>query len=348
MDPKSQSTATANVAGPAKPSPRPRRKLPAFTAIGVATVLLFAVSATVAPRTMSSISLLAMLPFAAVLAVAAVGQTFVVQQRGIDLSVGGIISMAAITVSVVPAKHGLPAAAAVILALVLCGAVGALNSVLVSKLAITPLVSTLAVNALLTGAVVLYTKGSPATAPEDLATAVSANVLGLPALVWFALLFVAVVAVITNKTAAGRRFVLSGANPAAATISAIRVDRNVLLAYIGGAVCYGIAGILLAGFLRNTTVGVGNAYLMSVIAVVIVGGTPLSGGRGTIIGTAISALFLSQLMQLVLTLGAPTASQMLIQAVAIAVAAVLGGLSSHRIRAFLGRIVPEKRSPAHA
>lgn len=348
MDTKSQSTSTANDAGPVKPSQRPGRKLPAFTAIGVAAILLFAVSAAVAPRTMSSISLLAMLPFAAVLAVAAVGQTFVVQQRGIDLSVGGIISAAAITVSVVPAKHGFPAAVAVILALVLCAAVGVLNSILVSKLAITPLVSTLAVNALLTGAVMLYTKGSPATASEDLATAVSANILGLPALVWFALIFVAVIAVITSKTAAGRRFVLSGANPAAAIISAIRVDRNVLFAYVGGAVCYGIAGILLAGFLRNTTVGVGNAYLMSVIAVVIVGGTPLSGGRGTVIGTAISALFLSQLMQLVLTLGAPTASQMLIQAIAIAVAAVLGGLSSHRIRAFLGRVVPGKRIQAHA
>lgn len=311
---------------------RLRRKLPPFTAVGVATILLFAVSAVLAPRTMSSISLLAMLPFAAVLAIAAVGQTFVVQQRGIDLSVGGSISLAAIVVSVAPARNGIPTLVAVMLALVLCAGVGALNSVLVSKLSITPLVSTLAVNALLTGAVVLYTKGSPATAPEDLSAVVSHSFLGLPALVWFGLLFVVVVAVLASKTVTGRRFVLSGANPSSATISAIRVDRNILLAYIGGAVCYSIAGILLAGFLRNTTVGVGNTYLMSVIAVVIVGGTPLTGGKGTIIGTALSALFLSQLLQLVLTLGAPTASQLLIQAIAIAVAAVLGGIGSHKSR----------------
>ncbi|MHC6229156.1 ABC transporter permease [Arthrobacter sp. MMS24-T111] len=326
----------------------PRKKLPPFTAIAVATVLLFAISASVAPRTMSSISLLAMLPFAAVLAVAAVGQTFVVQQRGIDLSVGGTISLAAITVSVVPARTGIPTVAAVVLALVLCALVGALNSILVSKLAITPLVSTLAMNALLTGAVVLYTKGSPATAPQDLSDVVSANFLGLPALVWFAVIFVAIIALFASRTVTGRQFVLSGANPSSATISAIRVDRNILLAYIGGALCYGTAGVLLAGFLRNTAVGVGNSYLMSVIAVVIVGGTPLTGGKGTIIGTAISALFLSQLIQLVLTLGAPTASQLLIQAVAIAVAAILGGVSSQKIRSSLGKLVSRKQQPEHA
>lgn len=343
MDTNEQTRPTVSEPQSAHTQQRPRRKPPAFTAIGIATILLFAVSAIVAPRTMSSISLMAMLPFAAVLAVAAVGQTFVVQQRGIDLSVGGTISLAAITVSVVPARNGIPTIAAVALALIFCAAVGALNSILVSKLAITPLVSTLAMNALLAGAVVLYTKGSPATAPQDLSAVVSVKFLGMPALVWFVLGFVLVIALLTSKTVTGRQFVLTGSNPSAATISAMKVDRNILLAYIGAAVCYGIAGILLAGFLRNTTVGVGNPYLMSVIAVVIVGGTPLSGGKGTIIGTAISALFLSQLIQLVLTLGAPTASQLLIQAIAIAVAAILGGISSNSIRSFVGRYAPEKR-----
>jgi ribose transport system permease protein len=335
----------------ASPAPRtahaiqkPPFKVPAFTAIAVATILLFIISAVVAPRTMSSISLGAMLPFAAVLAVASIGQTLVVQQRGIDLSVGGVISVAAITVSAVPARHGVPTVLAVILALLLCAVIGLLNSVLVSRLSITPLVSTLAVNALLAGAVMLYTKGSPATAPGDLTAVVSAHVLGAPVLVWVSVLIVAVMAVVTTKTVPGRRFVLSGANPAAATVSAIRVDKNIVLAYVGGAVCYGIAGILLAGFLKNTTVGVGNPYLMSVIAVVIVGGTPLSGGKGTIIGTAISALFLSQLIQLVLTLGAPTAAQMFIQAVAIAVAAILGGVGSTNMRAKIGAIIRRRNS----
>ncbi|MNW70454.1 ribose ABC transporter permease protein [compost metagenome] len=68
------------------------------------------------------------------------------------------------------------------------------------------------------------------------------------------------------------------------------------------------------------------------IAVVIVGGTPLTGGRGTIIGTAIATLFMSQLIQLVLTLGAPTATQMLIQAIAISVAAILGAVRGGKSR----------------
>lgn len=299
---------------------------PAFTPILAATVVLFALSAVLAPRTMSSISLGAMVPFAAILAVAAVGQTLVVQQRGIDLSVGGGISLAAVIVSAAPGRHGLPLPVVVVLVLVVCAIVGLLNSVLISQLMITPLVATLAVNALLIGAVLLYTNGSSAAAPEQLGTVVGLDVLGLPLLVWLSAALIAVMAVVTTKTVVGRQFVLSGANPSTAVVSGIKVQRNIVLAYVSASVCYGIAGMLLAGYLGNVTVSVGAPYLMSVIAVVIVGGTPLTGGRGTIVGTAISALFLSQLIQLVLTLGAPTATQMLIQAVAITVAAILGAV----------------------
>lgn len=307
------------------------RRLPAFMPVLAALIVLFILSALMAPRTMSSISLLAMLPFAAVLAIAAVGQTLVVQQRGIDLSVGGTISMAAIVVSVVPARHGLTVPLTVVLVLLLCAVIGLLNSLLVSKLSITPLVSTLAVNALLTGAVMLYTKGSPATAPDSITSLISGQILGLPVLVWFAVAVIGVVAVVSSKTVTGRQFVLAGANPSAAITSSIRVDRHIARGYVSAAICYGIAGILLAAFLRNTAVGVGDPYLLSVIATVIVGGTPLSGGKGTIVGSAIAALFLSQLVQLVLTLGAPTSTQILIQAVAIAVAAILGGMSGGKV-----------------
>lgn len=300
--------------------------MPAYAPVLASTVALLIVSALIAPRTMSAISLGAMLPFAAILAVAAVGQTLVVQQRGIDLSVGGIISLAAVVTAAGPGKHGVPVVVMVPVVLVLCALVGLVNSLLVSRLMITPLVATLAVNAVLVGAVLLYTSGSAAATPAELSAAVSARFLGIPALVWFSALFVAVLAVLASKTWMGRQFVLTGANPSTAISNGIRVESNLVLAYVVAAVCYGIAGILLAGYLQNVTVSAGSSYLMSVIAVVIVGGTPLSGGRGTIIGTAIAALFMSQLVQLVLTLGAPTATQMLIQAVAITVAAILGAL----------------------
>ncbi len=304
-----------------------KRRPPAFVPILAATVLLLVLSAVLAPRTISPISLLSMLPFAAVLAVAAVGSTFVVQQRGIDLSVGGTLSVAAVTVSVLPARYGIPVPVVIVITLVICAAIGLLNSLLVLRLSITSLVATLAVNALLIGAVTAFTRGSPATAPEALTAVVTANILGVPLLVWFAAVFILLLAVVSSGTVVGRRFVLAGANPAAAAVSSIQVSRYVVLGYVSGALCYGVAGILLAGFLQNTTTNVGNSYLMAVIAAVIVGGTPLSGGKGTVIGSAIAALFLSHLVQVVLTLGAPTSAQLLIQAGAIAVATVLGAFS---------------------
>ncbi|WP_159618650.1 ABC transporter permease [Arthrobacter zhaoguopingii] len=315
---------------------------PAFLPILAATILLLVLSAVLAPQTVSAISLLSMLPFAAVLAVAAVGSTFVVQQRGIDLSVGGTISVAAVSVSVLPARYGLPVPLVIIITLVICAVIGLVNSLLVLRLSITSLVATLAVNALLIGAVTAFTRGSPATAPEGLTAVVTADILGVPLLVWFAAVVILILAAVSSGTVAGRRFVLAGANPAAATVSSIRVSRYVALGYVCGALCYGVAGILLAGFLRNTTVNVGNSYLVAVIAAVIVGGTPLSGGRGTVIGSAIAALFLSHLVQVVLTLGAPTSSQLLIQAGAIAVATVLGAFSWRDIR---NR--PRRRPTAH-
>lgn len=303
---------------------------PAFTAVAAATVILFAIGLVISPRSVSLLSLQTMLPFAAILAIAAVGQTLVVQQRGIDLSVGGMISLAAMGVGVLSGRWGWPLIPSVLLTFVACALFGLLNGVLVSRFRLTPLVATLATNSLLIGAVAALTGGSPAAAPEGLVSVATFDVLGQPLLVWIALAFVIVMAVVTTRTVWGRRFVASGANPDAARVSGVNVQTTTVLAYVSAACCYSIAGMLLIGLLRNSGTGVGNEYMLTVIATVIVGGTPLIGGRGTIIGSAIAAVFLSQLVQMVLTLGAPSSTQMLIQALAIGVAAVLQGISLRR------------------
>lgn len=312
---------------------------PAFAPVALATIVIFALSAIIVPRTMSGLSLQAMLPFAAVLAVAAVGQTLVIQQRGIDLSVGGVISLAAMMIGVLTGRWGWDFWPSIAATFIACALFGLLNAVLVAVLSITPLVATLATNALLVGAVALLTGSAPATAPVELSAAVSARVLGQPVLVWIAVLFVVVMAIVTVKTVEGRRFVAAGASPAAARVSGVRVNRSLFLAYITASLSYALAGVLLVGYLKNAGTGVGTPYMLSVIAVVIVGGTPLVGGKGTIIGSAIAALFMSQLVQMVLTMGAPTSVQMLIQAIAIAAAATLQGFAGRTRRA---KVRPER------
>lgn len=306
---------------------------PQFTPVLIATVAVFVLGGILVPNAVGPLSLSAMLPFAAVLAIASIGQTLVIQQRGIDLSVGGIISLAAMGVGVTTGRWGWDFWVGLIATFVVCALFGLLNALLVALLRIAPLVATLATNALVIGLVALMTGSAPATAPTELSSAVTARFLGQPLLVWMAIAFVALAAIISAKSVEGRRFVAAGANPAAARVSGIRVNRSLILAYLLASLSYALAGVLLIGYLKNAATGAGAEYMLSTIAVVVVGGTSLIGGRGTIIGTAIAAVFMSQLVQLILSMGAPTSMQMLVEALAIAAAAALQGLLTRAKRA---------------
>ncbi|MGO4840877.1 ABC transporter permease, partial [Rhizobiaceae sp. 2RAB30] len=122
------------------------------------------------------------------------------------------------------------------------------------------------------------------------------------------------------QTAFGRRFVAVGINPKAARSTGIVAERYQVGAYIVGGLCFAVAGMISAGYLGNASHTAGNDYLLPAIAAVVVGGTPLTGGKGSVIASAVAALFMIQLGQLVLSLGASPASQLLVQAIAIVLA----------------------------
>ena len=133
---------------------------PRFAAIWLATAILFAVSPLLASGSVSHGALLSMLPFAAILAIAGIGQTLVIQQRGLDLSVPGMITLSTIIVTTVP--HGDRARLPLAIGLVglACIASGVVSGLAISWLGVTPLVATLGVNALLTGVVFQITNGA--------------------------------------------------------------------------------------------------------------------------------------------------------------------------------------------
>jgi ribose transport system permease protein len=194
---------------------------------------------------------------------------------------------------------------------------------LVARVAITPLVATLAVNALLIGGVRTLTGNVPISVPREMQTISHAQVLGVPSSVVFALVFVVAVWVVTRKTAIGRRFVAVGVNPRTAEAAGVRVLSYQVGAYMASGVCFSVAGMLLAGFIGNASQTAGNDYLMPAIAAVVVGGTPFTGGRGSVIASAVAALFMAQLGQMVLALGAGSAVQLLVQAGAILAATTI-------------------------
>ena len=194
------------------------------------------------------------------------------------------------------------------------------NGLLVAKVNITPIVVTLATNAILMGAVRAVSGGSPMTAPAELAEFSHSKLFGVPMTLVLALLFILVISVVTKRSIAGRRFVAVGQNPAAATAAGIPILRYQVATYAVAALCFAVAGMLFTGFIGSASQTAGIDYLLPAIAAVVVGGTPFSGGRGSVIASGAAALFMALLGQMVLALGAETSVQLLVQAGAIIVA----------------------------
>lgn len=189
-----------------------------------------------------------------------------------------------------------------------------------AKVNITPIVATLATNAILLGAVRAVSGGSPMTAPAELAEFSHSRLLGVPMTLILAIGFILIVSIVTKRTIAGRRFVAVGANPAAATAAGIPILRYQVATYAVASLCFAVAGMLFTGFIGSASQTAGNDYLLPAIAAVVVGGTPFFAGRGSVIASGVAALFMVQLGQMTLALGASAAVQLLVQALAIIVA----------------------------
>jgi ribose transport system permease protein len=312
----------ARATAPLAPSSSLFSNVGEFSWIWLATAALFALSAVVSPGVVTVGSILAMLPFAGILAIAAAGQTIVIQQRGLDLSSPGIIGLAGILFALVGGDTGslvVAVAAAVSGGIV----IGVVNGLLVARIGITPLVATLSVNALVIGGIRWLTGYVPISVPANMQGISRDHILGLPITVFFALVFVAVIAVVIRGTVVGRRFIAVGANPRASEAAGVPILYYQVGSYLAAAVCFAVSGLLLAGYIGSASQTAGNDYLLTSIAAVAVGGTPFTGGRGSVIASAVAALFFAQLGQMVLALGAGTAVQLLIQVCAILGAATI-------------------------
>jgi ribose transport system permease protein len=290
-----------------------------FAAIWVATLLLFVISPFVASGSLGHSALQGMLPFAGILAIAAIGQTLVIQQGGLDLSVPGIFSMGAVLIVTIPGGNSGDLLPALIIVALVGLAGGLVNGIAVTRFGITPLVATLGSNAIFIGVVLQATGGSIAfKATKNWQTFTADKVLGIPILAVIAVVLTVLVALFISRTIWGRRFVLVGSSPPAARAAGLSVERYQLGAYAGAGLAYALAGALLSGYLQSPPLLPGNEYLLPTIAAVVLGGTALGGGRGSVIGTAVGVLFLSQLEQVISALGAKTSVEYLIQGAIVA------------------------------
>ncbi|MDP1720574.1 MAG: ABC transporter permease [Candidatus Nanopelagicaceae bacterium] len=271
----------------------------------VGLVVLYIASALIAPTSVSRIAQMGMLPFAAALAIVGLGQTLVIQQGGIDLSVAGAVSLTVVIVTWGPDRNDsrlIPAVAAAFCAAII---IGIINGVLITRTKLNSIVATLGTNAIAYGVMMGLSGGSPRRTTDRLANFTNSKIFGLPHSIWIGVIVTIIVTILLKRTVFGRRFEAVGANPRAARAAGLKVGRYQMSAYINAQILYCIAGVVLGGVISQPTAYQGDDYVLPSVAVVVLGGTSLLGGRGFPAASAVAALFLKQLDMFVLSLGVP-------------------------------------------
>jgi ribose transport system permease protein len=315
-----------------------------YMPVYIALLILIIVASIWAPATLSNVALRAIAPYGAVLGMAALGQMLVVMTGGIDLSVPGTMSLAAVIMVGVGDGSNEQIWVAVATAIAAAAIVGLVNGILIGGLKLNALIVTLAVGLIVTGVVNRYgssfTVSSPV--PTGLSDWASSRILGVSPIFWIGVGFTAVLIVALRYTAVGRRFQGVGANPVASHVIGVRVNLNQILVYVVAAIFYAIAGVALAGLLRTPGVAVGTTYLLGPIAAVVIGGAALTGGLASPLSTFVAALFLTGLNQMLKTMGLPTALQFVVFGVVI-----IGGMlvSGDRIIRGVEQVLRERRRP---
>ncbi|WP_232839282.1 ABC transporter permease [Streptomyces triticisoli] len=260
--------------------------------LGVLAVLVLIGGVTKPDEFLDIRNLQLVLTLSSIIGVVTVGMTFVIMSGGIDLSVGAIVALSSVwATTVATQEYGF---AGVLFTAVLVGlGCGLINGVLIAYGGMVPFIATLAMLASARGLALLITDGKTQIVTIDGILRLGerdAYVLGVPPLV---LVFAAVTVIgwlVLNRTTFGRRTVAVGGNAEAARLAGIDVRRQRLYLYLLSGLCCGIAAfllIVLAGSGQNTN---GNLYELDAIAAAIIGGTLLSGGRGTIVGSVLGVL----------------------------------------------------------
>jgi len=273
------------------------------------------------------------------LAIVGLGQMLVIQQAGIDLSVPGAVSLAAVVDTAIQDGDDCKLVGALFIAFAAALGTGLLNGFLIGYLKLNPIIATLGTNALLYGFVMLISQGIPRSSTPLLMGIVSGQNFGIPNSVFFASAALLLIILTLRKSVAGRRFEAIGASPAAASTSGLRVKTHQASAYVWAQLLYCLAGVLIAGVISEPNGFMGEAYLLPSVAVVVLGGTSLLGGRGLPTATVLAAVFLSQLDQFVLALGVSFAVRTLVQAAALAIGVAIYTVNWASVRAAINRLL---------
>lgn len=258
------------------------------------------------------------------LLILAFGQGAVILSGGLDLSIPWTITFCAILMTTLSGGSDANVTWVIPTVLIAGAAIGLLNGLVIAVVGITPIVATLAMNAVLQTVALLYCNGTPSGfSPPLLRAFMTGSVLGVRPMVWFALVFVALGLLVMTRMPFARRLRAVGSNPHAAFLCGISVKRTLVATYAISGCCAALVGMLLAGFDGQATLGMGDPFLLPSIAVVVVGGTVITGGRGHYFGMVCGVLFLVALQVLLAGSSLPSAARSIVFGGVILLAVVL-------------------------
>ncbi|GAA1485378.1 ABC transporter permease [Brachybacterium fresconis] len=269
-----------------------------------------------------------------VIGLLALGATFVITTAGIDLSVGTAMALCAVMSGLFIVNWGLPVPLGIMLAILFGGLVGLVNGINVAILDLPPFIATLAMMMVAGGLALVFSGAAPIyfEQPSYMWLSTGSIIPSVPNAVLVLLLAAVIAAVLMSRTVLGRYTMAIGANQEAAGLAGVAVRKWLLIVYTVGGLFTGLAGVMISARLGSAQPATGMGYELDAIAAVVIGGTSLSGGRGTIAGTMIGALIISTLTNGLQILSIPQEWQDVLLGAVILVAVFIDRLRKRRER----------------
>ena len=262
----------------------------------------------------------------------ALPMTFIIITGGIDLSVGSILGLSAILVGYVWNNLGLPLEVSIIIALLAGCLAGFMNGLFIVRLNVPPLIMTLATLAFYRGLAQGISEARSVTGyPEWFFTLGQGEILGVPTQLWILLIAIIVSAIVLRRTTLGRTLYAMGNNAVGARFSGLPVDRATLIIYTFSGFMAGLSGVMFVSRFTTTRSDMGSGLELDAIAAVVLGGTSIFGGKGTIIGTVIG-LIMIQLLKNGLAINGVTSDATIVVIGIVLIVAILVNNLIQRLR----------------
>ena len=287
------------------------------------------------PAFLSSSNIFNVLTQSSIFGIMALGLTFVIISKGIDLSVGSVLAFSGVVAASLgqaatatgkyfPNLAEMPVIVPILAALIIGGLCGGISGLLIAKTRIPAFIATLGMMTVARGMALIYTDGKPVSTLIPSLTMLGGKLFGvipIPVIIYFIMIVISTI--LLNKTRFGKNIYAIGGNITAAEISGVNVSKNLVAIYAYSGLLAGLAAVVFAGRVGSVHPGAATGYELTAIAATTIGGTSHSGGIGTIWGAFVGALVLAVMRNGLTLLGVDAYWQQVTEGVIIVVAVII-------------------------